>query len=260
MPKHPIFLLAWPCLIRLIIFLTCCASQLLSFFFVSDCSPVILAMKTGKRLKGVVISRPIVYGNIAIELPTQKSNNTHKWTVFLRGPNGQDISSFIHKVEFKLHETFVNNNRAFKTAPYEVTETGWGEFEIITKIYFPLSSGEKPISLYHMLKLYPPDSQAQTWPKGKPVNNFFYDELIFSDPTEEFFDTLTKSAVGPEIPLKATGNHIFSLESEAAECKRLESAVSQVTEKYNEYKGRAQAAEIEIAELRRDIAALDAAR
>ncbi|KAJ1812662.1 NuA4 histone H4 acetyltransferase complex and the SWR1 complex subunit [Coemansia sp. RSA 2599] len=217
-------------------------------------------MKAGKRLKGVVISKPIVYGNIATELLSKKTDHTHKWTVFLRGPNGQDISPFIHKVEFKLHETFVNNNRAFKSAPYEVTETGWGEFEIITKIYFPPSSGEKPISLYHMLKLYPPDSQVQTWPKGKPVNNFFYDELIFSEPTEEFFEALTKDTSGPEIPLKATGSHTFSLESEAAECKRLEAAVAQVTDKYNEYKGRARAAEIEIAELRRDIAALEAAR
>ncbi|KAJ2887943.1 NuA4 histone H4 acetyltransferase complex and the SWR1 complex subunit [Coemansia asiatica] len=217
-------------------------------------------MKTGKRLKGVVISKPIVYGNIATELLSKKTDHTHKWTVFLRGPNGQDISSFVHKVEFKLHETFVNNNRAFKSPPYEVTETGWGEFEIITKIYFPPSSGEKPISLYHMLKLYPPDSQVQTWPKGKPVNNFFYDELIFSEPTEEFFEMLTKDVSGPEIPLKAAGSHTFSLESEAAECKRLEAAVAQVTDKYNEYKSRARAAEIEIAELRRDISALEAAR
>ncbi|KAJ1824542.1 NuA4 histone H4 acetyltransferase complex and the SWR1 complex subunit [Coemansia sp. RSA 2671] len=217
-------------------------------------------MKTGKRLKGVVISKPIVYGNIATELLSKKTDHTHKWTVFLRGPNGQDISYFIHKVEFKLHETFVNNTRAFKVPPYEVTETGWGEFEIITKIYFPPSSGEKPISLYHMLKLYPPESQSQTWPKGKPVNNFFYDELVFSEPTEEFFEALTKGADGPEIPLKVSGTQVFSLESEAAECKRLEAAVAQVTGKYNEYKDRSRAAEIEAAKLRRDIAAIEAAQ
>ncbi|KAJ2381791.1 NuA4 histone H4 acetyltransferase complex and the SWR1 complex subunit [Coemansia sp. RSA 2559] len=214
-------------------------------------------MKAGKRMKGVVISKPIMYGNVSTELLSRKTEHTHKWTVFLRGPNGQDISYFIHKVEFKLHETFVNNNRPFKTPPYEITETGWGEFEVITKIYFPPASGEKPISLYHMLKLYPPDSLGQTWPKGKPVNNFFYDELIFSEPTEEFFDMLTKGANGPEIPLKASGNQTFSLEAEAAECKRLETSMAQVTEKYNEYKEKARLSEIEIALLRRDIAALE---
>lgn len=215
-------------------------------------------MKGGKRLKGVVISKPIMYGNIAVELLSKGTDHTHKWTVFLRGPNGQDISYFIHKVEFKLHETFVNNNRSFKSPPYEVSETGWGEFEIITKIYFPPVSGEKPISLYHMLKLYPPDSQNSSWPKGKPVNNFFYDELIFSEPTEEFFEMLTKGANGPEIPLSESGNQVFTLESEAAECERLEAAVAQVTEKYNEYRDRAKTAEVEIAKLRRDIAALEA--
>ncbi|KAJ1954589.1 YEATS domain-containing 4 [Linderina pennispora] len=217
-------------------------------------------MKAGKRMKGVVISKPIMYGNIATELLTKKTDHTHKWTVFLRGPNNQDISYFIHKVEFKLHDTFVNNNRVFKSPPYEVTETGWGEFEIITKIFFPPASGEKPISLYHMLKLYPPESQVQSWPKGKPVNNFFYDELIFSEPTEEFFEMLTKGASGPEIPLKASGQQIFSLGSEAAECKRLESAVAQVTSQYNDYKDRSKTAEVEIAKLRQEIAALEQAR
>ncbi|KAJ2807477.1 NuA4 histone H4 acetyltransferase complex and the SWR1 complex subunit [Coemansia guatemalensis] len=216
-------------------------------------------MKSGKRMKGVVISKPIMYGNIATELLSRKTDHTHKWTVFLRGPNGQDISYFIHKVEFKLHETFVNNNRAFKGPPYEVTETGWGEFEIITKIYFPPASGEKPISLYHMLKLYPPDAPGQSWPKGKPVNNFFYDELIFSEPTEEFFEMLTKDAGGPEIPLKASGNQVFSLEAEVAECKRLETAAVQVTGKHDEYKDRVRTAEAELAILRRDIAALESA-
>ncbi|KAJ2162728.1 NuA4 histone H4 acetyltransferase complex and the SWR1 complex subunit [Coemansia sp. RSA 552] len=216
-------------------------------------------MKAGKRMRGVVISKPIMYGNTATELMARKTDHTHKWTVFLRGPNGQDISYFIHKVEFKLHETFVNNNRAFKGPPYEVTETGWGEFEIITKIYFPPASGEKPISLYHMLKLYPPDALGQSWPKGKPVNNFFFDELIFSEPTEEFFEMLTKGTGGPEIPLKASGGHNFSLEAEAAECKRLETAVGQVTDKYNVYRDKMRAAEVDIAVLRRDIAALESA-
>ncbi|KAJ2764694.1 NuA4 histone H4 acetyltransferase complex and the SWR1 complex subunit [Coemansia nantahalensis] len=210
-------------------------------------------------MKGVVISKPIIYGNIATELLSRKTEHTHKWTVFLRGPNEQDISYYIHKVEFKLHETFVNNNRACKSPPYEVTETGWGEFEIITKVYFPPASGEKPISLYHMLKLYPPDTPGQSWPKGKPVSNFFYDELIFSEPTEEFFAMLTKGSGGPEVPLASPEGHAFSVESEAAECKRLEAAVRQVVVKHDEYRERAHAAEAEIATLRRDIAALESA-
>ena len=41
------------------------------------------------------------------------------------------------KVVFKLHDSYPNNTRTFTEGPpYEVTETGWGEFEIIIKIYW----------------------------------------------------------------------------------------------------------------------------
>jgi transcription initiation factor IIF auxiliary subunit len=38
--------------------------------------------------------------------------------------------------------------------PYEVVETGWGEFEVGIRIYFRDPS-EQPIDLFHQLKLYP---------------------------------------------------------------------------------------------------------
>ena len=37
--------------------------------------------------------------------------------------------------------------------PYEVTETGWGEFEIQIKIFFQ-DPAEKPVTLFHHLRLY----------------------------------------------------------------------------------------------------------
>ncbi len=37
--------------------------------------------------------------------------------------------------------------------PYEVSETGWGEFEIQIRIYFN-DLTEKPVTLYHGLKLF----------------------------------------------------------------------------------------------------------
>lgn len=35
--------------------------------------------------------------------------------------------------------------RTVTKPPYEITETGWGEFEIIIKIYF-IDSAERPVS------------------------------------------------------------------------------------------------------------------
>ena len=34
------------------------------------------------------------------------------------------------QVVFKLHDSFEKPIRVVETAPYELTETGWGEFEI----------------------------------------------------------------------------------------------------------------------------------
>lgn len=39
--------------------------------------------------------------------------------------------------------------------PFQVTETGWGEFDIQIKIFFVPESGEKPVATFHRLKLHP---------------------------------------------------------------------------------------------------------
>lgn len=39
--------------------------------------------------------------------------------------------------------------------PFQVTETGWGEFDIQIRIMFVPESGEKPLTTYHRLKLHP---------------------------------------------------------------------------------------------------------
>lgn len=35
--------------------------------------------------------------------------------------------------------------------PYEITETGWGEFEIIIKIFF-IDPNERPVSIHSIMK------------------------------------------------------------------------------------------------------------
>ena len=65
-----------------------------------------------RRSKGVTVHRPIVYGSSARpitkkDVPSDPSH-THAWTLFVRGVHGEDISYFIKKVVFKLHESFPN--------------------------------------------------------------------------------------------------------------------------------------------------------
>ena len=55
------------------------------------------------------------------------------------------MSTYVKRVLFKLHESYADPNRYVDKPPYEVTETGWGEFEIVIKIYFH-DPNERPVS------------------------------------------------------------------------------------------------------------------
>lgn len=155
-----------------------------------------------KRIKNVSISVPILYGNSARRLaPEEKTertppDHTHEWTVFLKpAVNGVDLTSLIKKVTFKLHETYDTPVRSVETPPYQVTETGWGEFEIVIKIHFhtgaELGINEKNFQIFHGLKLHPYNSQAPKHPNGD-VYSILFDELVFQEPTEMAFEKLTR--------------------------------------------------------------------
>lgn len=58
--------------------------------------------------------------------------------------------------------------------PFEVQETGWGDFEILIKIYV-CDTSEKPVQLYHILQLYPLDKST---PKDQLVVTESYDEIV----------------------------------------------------------------------------------
>lgn len=154
------------------------------------------ASNSNKRIKQVSISKPILYGNVATKFspvnpipPNAPKDHTHSWTIFVKDPTGNDLSSYIKKVVFKLHDTYPNSTRTIESPPFEVTETGWGEFEIIIKIYFHTEGGEKNITLIHHLKLHPYDGLISM--DGK-VESVRYDEIVFNEPTEKMFSLLTK--------------------------------------------------------------------
>jgi len=136
--------------------------------------------------------------------------HTHRWTVAVRSAasapdsdivgGADDISYFIKRVSFKLHETYANPTRNIDKPPFEVTETGWGEFEIQIKITFVPDSGEKFVTFYHHLKLHPWTAVGSGEPeipppevaaKAGPVHSWQYDEVVFNDPFQIFLNTLT---------------------------------------------------------------------
>lgn len=71
-----------------------------------------------------MIERPIVYGTCAWPLPVTKkedySGHTHKWTVYVRGVHGEDISYYVKKVVFKLHDSFPSPTRGTTSTVYSI--------------------------------------------------------------------------------------------------------------------------------------------
>lgn len=133
-----------------------------------------------RRFKDVEISLPIAYGTIAYWLGkkadeyviqfiiedkfqclykmwTKAPNvfqlfllvryHSHKWTVYIRSIFNEDLGSVIKRVVFTLHPSFNNPTRVVDSAPFELSETGWGEFEIGITIIFHSDATEKPIDL-----------------------------------------------------------------------------------------------------------------
>eukprot|EP01095_Lingulamoeba_sp_RSL-Kostka_P009332 TRINITY_DN3218_c0_g1_i1.p1 TRINITY_DN3218_c0_g1~~TRINITY_DN3218_c0_g1_i1.p1 ORF type:complete len:213 (+),score=62.82 TRINITY_DN3218_c0_g1_i1:38-676(+) len=142
-----------------------------------------------KRVKGVTYVKPIVYGNIAWWLGKKADpEKTHEWTAYIRGAQNEDLSYFIKKVVINLHDSFSKPKRTLYKPPYEVSLTGWGEFELNMKIFFkdPI---EKPITLYHQLRLFPEEGVQTT---KRPVVSETYDEIVFVDPTENMLNKLKK--------------------------------------------------------------------
>lgn len=90
---------------------------------------------------------------------------THRWTVYVRGANNEDLSPLLSKVTFQLHETFLNPQRAVTAPPFELTEEGWGEFELGVTLHFQPDSQEPPVELRHFLRLYE-DGE----PQGAPLS------------------------------------------------------------------------------------------
>lgn len=186
-------------------------------------------------------------------------DHTHRWTVAVRSAasapdsdivgGADDLSYFIKRVTFKLHETYPNPTRNIDKAPFEVTETGWGEFEVQMRVTFVAESGEKAITFYHHLKLHPwaivnpgePENppSLETAAKMGPVHSWQYDEVVFHDPFQNFLNILTAHPPTPlpkqkkrPVPfhsanpasLEASKGGVpeFTLEMEREEAERIE--------------------------------------
>ncbi|CAH9119313.1 unnamed protein product [Cuscuta epithymum] len=160
------------------------------------------AGKSEKRLNDTEMYVPIVYGTIAFWLGKKATETqSHKWTVYVRGATNEDLGVVIKRVVFQLHPSFNNPMRVVESPPFELSECGWGEFEIRISLFFHNDVSEKKLDLYHHLKLY---SEAEPGPvtTKRPVVVETYDEIVFPEPSEQFLSRVKShpAVVLPRVP------------------------------------------------------------
>lgn len=202
------------------------------------------------------------------------ADHTHQWRVYVKGVNDEDISYWLKKVQFKLHETYAQNVRTVEQPPFEIIETGWGEFEIQIKLYFIPESTEKPQTLWHSLKLHPYGHDAEGKKERREVVlSQNYEEVVFNEPVEQFYDLLTggpasglpqkgkggksakqaaqnQSKKTADIPLYETPENPYSRAMENKEMDRLGEANKTVDQMIKNEKERLIEREKRLAELR----------
>lgn len=158
------------------------------------------AAASNKRVKNTRISRPFIIGSKAWTLTPENNNkpvpegHTKGWTIYVRGiQGGPDLSTWLKKVQFKLHHTYNDASRTVESQPFQVSETGYGEFDIELRLYFDSSSGEKAQYRFHRLKLEPFGDEAQI-AKQLADNAIIAEtcEIVeFNEPSQEFLDKMT---------------------------------------------------------------------
>ncbi|KAF0986668.1 hypothetical protein HZS_1862 [Henneguya salminicola] len=152
------------------------------------------------RMKGLTIVKPFVFGNVARAFTSPRADSrTHEWTLYVKPYYNEDFSVFIKKVQFKLHESYPNFTRDVFEPPYEINETGWGEFETIIKIFF-IDSIEKPVTLYHIIRLFPMNAILKE-EEGNLIVSEFYDEIVINEPTITFYRSIENTVATKQFPL-----------------------------------------------------------
>lgn len=240
-----------------------------------DLDLICMVLGCTEEIQGVQVHRPFIYGTEAVPFdPANRPKNaapdhTHSWKVFVRGINNEDISYWLKRVQFKLHETYSNSLRMVEGPPFEVEETGWGEFEIAIKFYFVPESTEKAQTIWHGLKLHPYGDDIEGKKERREiVKSICYEEVMFNEPVEQFYDILTgggniakgkgsakagkvpaKVVPTAEIPERISKDNVYSREQESKELDRLGAAIKTVESQIAEEKKKLIEEEAKLAEL-----------
>mmetsp|Transcript_24666 Transcript_24666/g.59475 ORF Transcript_24666/g.59475 Transcript_24666/m.59475 type:complete len:302 (+) Transcript_24666:81-986(+) len=173
---------------------------------------MIHAMASVGRLENTTTCLPIAYGSVAFYLGKKSDEyHTHRWTLYVRSPDQNfDLGKAISKVVFQLHPSFPQPTRELTEPPFEVTETGWGEFEASIRIIWSEAADERSTILTHGIRLYPNKAPATSADPSAYMNTTVpvvaekYDEVVFTNPKVDFHRSLVdghKNSNQPSYPL-----------------------------------------------------------
>lgn len=103
----------------------------------------------------VEVPKVIEVGNEHAAVPTDRGNNTHQWTMFVKLPDGRDdardLAELVDHVTYDLHPTFSPAQVRVTEAPFRVTRLGWGTFSVGVTVQWKKHVGHAPLRCKHTL-------------------------------------------------------------------------------------------------------------
>ncbi|KAG0334156.1 YEATS domain-containing protein 2 [Podila horticola] len=144
------------------------------------------------------VKRRIVVGNVSKFLPMDKRDQRlkdfpYKWMIYVDGtPKPEDITAYVSKVEFHLHESYKPNHIVTVTEPpFHLSRFAWGETQIKVRLYF-YDPRNKPVEVYHRLALDPTHCGRQVHGRERNVDLELDRHTLFQEVTP--FKPRTKSS------------------------------------------------------------------
>ncbi|CAH7666805.1 YEATS domain-containing protein 4 [Phakopsora pachyrhizi] len=224
---------------------------------------------------------------IPVEERIANPDHNMRWTVALRSATSLPLDSdilkqrsiegdiiggadnllhFIKKVSFKIHNSYPNPLRMIDRAPYEINETGWGEFLIHIKMKDynqPEQSERASPGDLNSIKTLVNQHQSSTALKirsnplspnsSKLIHLWQYNEIVFTEPNETFYHRLLSNPM-TSLPIKNQfPKHLFSLEIKEKEFKKPSLAKMKVLIETNQLRGALVRSERELNETKRFI-------
>ncbi|KAI0987322.1 hypothetical protein GJ496_005622 [Pomphorhynchus laevis] len=129
------------------------------------------------------IEIPILYGNHVVHCPEDDSmpiGHTHRWSLFFRSTVSKDceiLDYFVESITFRLHNSYSNPVRTLTCSPYEIHETGWGEFDIEITIKFKDLLPDRELTLNYYLRLFSTDES--TFKNSQQSKFEIHDSIVF---------------------------------------------------------------------------------